>query len=80
MWAGLSSHPTQELAISKVDRELSGAKGTGFFKRTPEAKLPGRHPIHTGRAPSLFIMVAMDTHRGQGPEPKPPEGSLLGSV
>lgn len=80
MRARLSFHPMQELAISKVDRECLGLKGPGFSSWMPEAKIPGRHLIHTGRAPSLFITVAMDTHRGQGPEPKLPEGSLLGSM
>lgn len=77
--AGSSCHPIQELAVSKVDQERLRLKGPGFFKLYPRGQAP-RHLIHAGRAPYLFITVATDTHRCQGPEPKLPEGSLLGSV
>lgn len=48
---------------------VPGAQGTRFFQQDARGQAP-RHRIRTRRAPDLFITVAMDTHRSQGPEPQ----------
>lgn len=48
--------------VSEVDHECLGLKGPGFLKLYPRSQAL-RHLIHTGRAPYLFITVAMDGHR-----------------